>query len=98
MFKIGKEQHAAILRWAIVGYGVSFIYAALLPLMQLASLPGTAANSGSFGSLLWPTILGNIIVAIVCFIAANGIGYAKASPKNEGLVFAVVSPGFFPLG
>jgi len=98
MLKIKCEQHAEILRWAVVGYGVSFVYAALLPLLQIASIPDKSGNTMTLGQVLWPTILGNVAIAIVCFIAGNPAGYANARPKSEGVLFALASIGFFPLG
>ena len=98
MFKVTLEQHAQILGWTIIGYGLSFIYAAILPMLQMASVLDKNGNTATLGQLLWPTILGNIVIAVICFIAGNAVRYVEARPKSEGLLFAVASFGFFPLG
>jgi hypothetical protein len=97
MFNIKPDQHAQILGWTVIGYGLSFVYAALLPMLQLASI-GTHGNIESAGQVLWPTIVGYVLIAIFCFIAGSGIKYTETTPRSECLLFAVVTVGFFPLG
>ncbi len=73
MIAINSFQHSRILGWAVRGYGVSFAVS-ILSSIHIVYVGGTRE---AVLSLVWPSLLGNFVLLIVCFLAGASIRNRK---------------------
>jgi hypothetical protein len=101
------EQHSAILGYAAMGYGISFaiglvdpiVKANTLDTMMKTGLTQSRADLGfDFGDLLFPKVVFGIAVFVICTLAGFVIKSDDLNPRPLGLLLALLTFGFFPLG
>ena len=103
------EQHAQILGYSILGYGVANIIELIVPVFQamklssivseqLSELGEYSKKSFEFESYLWPKIIFGIGLFALCIVTSIVIRTKDVNPKVLGLGLAVLIFGLFPLG
>lgn len=96
---ITKSQHANILGYAVIAYGVYYLYLAL-GIFWVSGIP--------LGVVVWPQFFSSLFVFAVALAAgyivqgnSTDAGSKEAKPidpKLPGLLFVFLSFGSFPLG
>jgi hypothetical protein len=96
------DQHAQILGFSIIGYGFSFLFQVVGPLLlsrdlvSSAKLPDLPMRDPT--DYFTPFILTGLLAFAFCVLAGLIIRNAFPRPRTIGVVFAILSFGFFPLG
>lgn len=100
MLKLNAEQHAQILGFALIGFGLGWtldVVAALWKLTQIPNLSDVGLQASIQGSLGWELVL-LIGRATITVAAGLVIRTMMSDPKVFGLLFVFVSIYVFPLG
>lgn len=92
------EQHAQILSFAILGYGVATILEVSASFFQLRKVSSAVGTQLDIESLYWPKMLGGFLILILCLGAFVVTRNREESPRGWGLILAVLIFGYFPLG
>jgi hypothetical protein len=92
---VSQIQHARILGFATIGYGVASLIETTGPIQAFQLL---GRQQELQGWIYWPKILFGIGLFIVCLAAGIVIKDREHDPKILGLSVAIVTFGFFPLG
>ena len=103
------EQHAKILGFSIIGYGIAAVIDQIIPFFQAKKLSsmydeqlsilGDSSKKGiEFESYLWPKVLFAVGLFVLCIITSAVVRKRDENPKALALTLAVLVFGFFPLG
>lgn len=96
---IRSEQHATILGYSIIAYGISLLIDLIGPINQAYFLSGVAgAASKQLGEFLWPKIVFGIAVFLICWAAGTIIKNRDTSSRAWGLTVVFIVFGFYPIG
>jgi hypothetical protein len=91
MVKLRLDQHAQILGFAIIGFGIALLLGKVQTMWILAQ--GTSGSAA-----LWPDILVTWALFLISLFAGLTIKWLAFDPKTAGLAFVIVAIGTFPLG
>src|SRR6185295_12244660 len=100
MFRLRVDQHAQILGFALIGYGVGLISTALNALWQFRRID--EASAGTPGDLYTTQVSSQILGVLFCAILAVAAGVVirtmSSDPRIVGILFVCAAITAFPLG
>lgn len=97
MTKLSVEQHAQILGFALIGYGLGWAFDGLAVLWKVGHIP-EAGLERTVQSLFTAQLFLLLARATVAIVAGVVIRTLMSDPKVVGLLFVFASIYSFPLG
>ena len=97
MIKLSVDQHAQVLGFALIGYGIGWALDAIAALWNVGQIPALGLED-SIQFFLTSQILILLARAIVAVTAGLVIRMMMSDPKIFGLLFVFASVSSFPLG